>query len=311
MSLSVPRKNAQENPQERLHDASRPGSLSEKVTFPLLAERKRTGTPITALTAYDYPSARLVDEAGVDLMLVGDSLGMAVLGYDSTLPVTLDEMLHHTRAVRRGVRRALLVADMPFGTYHAEEAEAVRNATRFIKEAGAEAVKIEGARPALARRLVEAEIPVVAHLGLLPQGVHRMGGYKVQARTLDAADALVADARAMEAAGIALLVLEGVPREVAARLTRLLRVPVVGIGAGGGCDGQILVLHDILTLTFAPAAKFVRRYADVGALMRTAIEEYAADVREGRFPAESESYHLAEATRAAWEDSEDRAPLPK
>ncbi len=304
MSLSV----SPENSRPIAGEASpAPGRSAEKVTFPSLAERKRTGIPITALTAYDYPSARIVDEAGIDLLLVGDSLGMAVLGYDSTLPVTLDEMLHHTRAVRRGVRRTLLVADMPFGTYHADETEAVRNATRFLKEAGAEAVKIEGTRPALARRLVEAEIPVVAHLGLLPQGVHRMGGYKVQARTLDAADALLADAQAMEAAGVALVVLEGVPREVAARVTRLLRVPVIGIGAGAGCDGQILVLHDILTLTFAPAAKFVRRYADVGALMRTAVTEYAADVRGGRFPAEGESYHLAEATRAAWDEAE--APL--
>ena len=298
MSLSVSPENSRGIAGEASPAAGRP---AEKITLSSLAERKRAGIPITALTAYDYPSARIVDEAGIDLLLVGDSLGMAVLGYDTTLPVTLDEMLHHTRAVRRGVRRALLVADMPFGAYHADETEGVRNATRFLKEAGAEAVKIEGARPALARRLVEAEIPVVAHLGLTPQGVHRMGGYKVQARTLDAADALLADAQAMEAAGVALLVLEGVPREVASRVTRLLRVPVIGIGAGAGCDGQILVLHDILNLTFTPAAKFVRRYADMGVLMRTAIEEYAADVRGGRFPAESESYHLAEATRAAWD----------
>ena len=279
-----------------------------KVTFPVLSAKKRAGTPITALTAYDYPSARIVDEAGIDLLLVGDSLGMAVLGYDSTLPVTLEEMLHHTRAVRRAVRNALLVADMPFGTYHAGEAEAVRNATRFLKEAGAEAVKIEGARPGLAARLVAAEIPVVAHLGLLPQGVHRMGGYKVQARTLDAAEALIADALAMEAAGVALVVLEGVPREVAARITQTLQIPVIGIGAGPVCDGQILVLHDILTLTFAPPAKFVRRYADVAGLMRDAVAHYADDVRQGRFPAEDESYHLPEETRAAFAQEE---PLVK
>ncbi len=273
-----------------------------KVTFPALAEKKRLGERIAALTAYDYPGARIADEAGMDLLLVGDTLGMAVLGYDSTLPVTLDEMLHHTRAVRRAVRRALLVADMPFGTYHADEIEAVRNATRLIKEAGAEAVKIEGARPALASRLVEAEIPVVAHLGLLPQGINRMGGYKVQARTLDSAETLVADAEAMEAAGVAALVLEGVPREVASRITAKLRVPVIGIGAGPECDGQILVMHDLLTLTFAPAAKFVRRYADLGGLMREAVGRYAEDVKQGRFPNEAESYHLPAETRAAWED---------
>ena len=276
-------------------------SALPRITFPALLAKKAAGEPIAALTAYDYPSARIVDEAGIDLLLVGDSLGMAVLGYDSTLPVTLDEMLHHTRAVRRGVRRALLIADMPFGTYQADEPEAVRNATRLLKEAGAEAVKMEGARPALAKRLVEAEIPVVAHLGLVPQGVHRMGGYKVQARTIPAAEALLADALAMEAAGAALLVLEGVPAEVAARVTATLRIPVIGIGAGAGCDGQILVLHDILHLTFAPAARFVRRYADIGALMREAVGQYADDVRQRRFPSDSESYHLPEETRAAWQ----------
>ncbi len=298
MSLSIPRETLRET-----REVAKPerAAAEPKITFPVLAERKRTGTPITALTAYDYPTARIVDEAGIDLLLVGDSLGMAVLGYDSTLPVTLDEMLHHTRAVRRATRRVLLVADMPFGTYHADEAEAVRNAARFLKEAGAEAVKIEGARPALARRLVEAEIPVVAHLGLLPQGVLRMGGYKVQARSLTAAETLVAEAQSMEEAGAALLVLEGVPREVAARVTKLLHIPVIGIGAGPDCDGQILVLHDILTLTFAPAAKFVRRYADLSAAMREAVTKYARDVREKRFPAEAESYHLSEETRAAWE----------
>ncbi len=272
-----------------------------RITLPALAAKKAAGEPIAALTAYDYPSARIADEAGIDLLLVGDTLGMVVLGYESTLPVTLDEMLHHTRAVRRGVRRALLIADMPFGTYHADALEAVRNATRFLKEAGAEAVKIEGSRPALVSRLVDAEIPVVAHLGLLPQGVHRTGGYKVQARTIPAAEALLADALAMEAAGAALLVLEGVPSEVAARVAGMLRIPVIGIGAGAGCDGQILVLHDILHLTFAPAAKFVRRYADIGALMREAVGQYADDVRQRRFPSESESYHLSEETRAAWQ----------
>ena len=291
MSLSEPRQESHSKP-------------PEKITFPTLNSRKLAGNPITALTAYDYPSARILDEVGIDLILVGDSLGMAVLGYDSTLPVTLEEMLHHTRAVRRAVRRSLLVADLPFGTYQADEAEAVRNATRFIKEAGAEAVKIEGLRPSITTRLVEAEIPVVAHLGLLPQGVNRMGGYKVQARTLDAAEALVADAHTMEAAGAALLVLEGVPREVAARITRVLHIPVIGIGAGPDCDGQILVLHDILSLTFAPAAKFVRRYADLNHTMRQAVRQYSEDVCKGRFPSEHESYHLPAEARELWQASQ-------
>lgn len=298
MSLHAPRTNPSATSNQDTNTAA------SKVTFPLLAAQKLSGRPITALTAYDYPTARIVDEAGIDVVLVGDSLGMAVLGYDSTLPVTLEEMLHHTRAVRRGLRRALLVADMPFGTYHADDAEAVRNATRFIKEAGAEAVKIEGTRPGLTARLVDAEIPVVAHLGLLPQGVHRMGGYKVQARTLDQAEALVAEALAMEAAGAALVVLEGVPREVARRVTAGLRVPVIGIGAGLDCDGQILVLHDILNLTFAPAPKFVRRYADVAQITHDAVKLYAEDVREGRFPRDEESYHLPQEARAAWADGE-------
>jgi 3-methyl-2-oxobutanoate hydroxymethyltransferase len=281
-----------------------PAQSTGKVTFPSLAAQKRNGQPITAITAYDYPTAHLVDQSDIDVLLVGDSLGMAVLGYDTTLPVTLDEMLHHTRAVRRAVRRALLVADMPFGTYHADEAEAVRNATRFIKEAGAEAVKIEGARPALITRLVEAEIPVVAHLGLLPQGINRMGGYKVQARTLDEAEALVVDALALEAAGAALLVVEGVPREVARRITQALRIPVIGIGAGLDCDGQILVLHDILNLTFHPAAKFVRRYADLAQTIGDAVTRYAQDVRTRQFPSDAESYHLPAEARAAWEGTQ-------
>ncbi len=278
-------------------------SSAGKVTFPELTAKKRAGVPITALTAYDYPSARVVDEAGIDLILVGDTLGMVVLGYDSTLPVTLADMLHHARAVRRGVKRALLVADMPFGTYQADETEGVRNAVYFMKEAGAQAVKIEGTRPALVRRLVEAEIPVVAHLGLVPQGIHRMGGYRVQARTLDGAQALLADALAMEAAGAALVVLEGVPQEVAAPVSRALGVPVIGIGAGVGCDGQILVLHDMLGLSFAPAAKFVRRYVDMASMMKEAVQQYAEDVREKRFPADAESYHLSEDVKAAWENS--------
>jgi 3-methyl-2-oxobutanoate hydroxymethyltransferase len=268
-----------------------------KVTVPALAEMKRQGKPISALTAYDYSSSRLADEAGIDLLLVGDSLAMVVLGHENTMAVTVDEMLHHTRAVRRAVRRALVVADMPFGSYHGAVPEGVANAVRFMKEAGAEAVKIEGARVELVRALTDAEIPVVGHLGLTPQSVHRMGGYRVQARTVEAANQLKADALALAEAGASVLVLEGVPREVAAEITAALAIPTIGIGAGPECDGQILVFHDLLNLTFAPAAKFVRRYADAGGLIRGAIEHYREDVERRAFPSDAESYHLATAVR--------------
>jgi 3-methyl-2-oxobutanoate hydroxymethyltransferase len=268
-----------------------------KVTVPALAEMKRQGKPISALTAYDYSSSRLADEAGIDLLLVGDSLAMVVLGYENTLAVTVDEMLHHTRAVRRAVRRALVVADMPFGSYHGTAAEGLANAIRFVKEAGAEAVKIEGLRIELVRMLTEAEIPVVGHLGLTPQSVHRMGGYRVQARTAETARQLKADALALADAGAGALVLEGVPREVAAGITAELPIPTIGIGAGPDCDGQILVYHDLLNLTFAPAAKFVRCYADAGSLIRSAIEHYREDVERRAFPSDEESYHLPEAAK--------------
>jgi 3-methyl-2-oxobutanoate hydroxymethyltransferase len=270
-----------------------------KVTMPALAEMKRQGKPISALTAYDYPTSRLADEAGIDLVLVGDSLAMVVLGHENTLAITVDEMLHHTRAVRRAVRRALVVADMPFGSYHGTVAEGLANAIRFIKEAGAEAVKIEGPRVELVRTLTEAEIPVVCHLGLTPQSVHRMGGYRVQARTAETVLQLKADAMALAEAGAGIIVLEGVPREVAAAITAVLPVPTIGIGAGPDCDGQILVFHDLVNLTFAAPAKFVRRYADAAALIRTAIEHYREDVERHAFPSDEESYHLPEAVRQA------------
>ena len=268
-----------------------------KVTMPALAEMKRQGKPISALTAYDYSTSRLADEAGIDLILVGDSLAMVVLGHENTLSVTVDEMLHHSRAVHRAVRRALVVADMPFGSYHGTVAEGLANAIRFVKEAGAEAVKIEGPRIELVRALTEAEIPVVGHLGLTPQSIHRMGGYRVQARTAETVLQLKADAHALADAGAGALVLEGVPREVAAAITAELPVPTIGIGAGPDCDGQILVFHDLLNLTFAPAAKFVRRYADAGALIRSAIEHYREDVEHRAFPSDEESYHLPETVR--------------
>jgi len=274
-----------------------PGIPNTKVTVSALAEMKRQGKPISALTAYDYSSSRLADEAGVDLLLVGDSLAMVVLGHENTMAVTLDEMLHHTRAVRRAVRRALIVADMPFGSYHGAVTEALANAVRFVKEAGAEAVKIEGPRVEMVRALTEAEIPVVGHLGLTPQSILRMGGYRVQARTAETANQLKASAQALADAGAGLLVLEGVPREVAAEITAELPIPTIGIGAGPDCDGQILVFHDLLNLTFAPAAKFVRRFADAGSLIRSAIEHYREDVEHRAFPSDEESYHLPKAAK--------------
>jgi len=279
-----------------------------KVTMPALAEMKRQGKPISALTAYDYATARLVDEAGIDLVLVGDSLAMVVLGHDNTLAVTVDEMLHHTRAVRRAVRRALVVADMPFGSYHGTAAEGVANAVRFLKEAGAEAVKIEGPRVDLVRALTEAEIPVVGHLGLTPQSVHRMGGYRVQARTADTVQQLKADALAIAGAGAGAIVLEGVPREAAAAITAELAIPTIGIGAGPDCDGQILVFHDLVNLTFAPPAKFVRRYGDAGALIRSAVEHYREDVEHRVFPSDEESYHLSAPVRQALDAKPDAVP---
>jgi len=274
-----------------------------KITFQTLQEKKRAHQPIAALTAYDYATARLEDESGVDLVLVGDSLAMVVMGYDTTLPVTVDEMLHHTRAVRRAVKRAIVAADMPFGSYHTSVAEGVANAVRFVKEAGAEAVKIEGGavRCELVERIVGAEVPVIGHLGLTPQSIHRMGGYKVQGKTESAAEELARDARMLEAAGASAIVLEGMPRELAARITSEVSVPTIGIGAGPDCDGQILVFHDMVNLTFSAPAKFVRRYGDAGALFRSAIAGYVRDVEERAFPSEAESYHapVAPATRRA------------
>jgi 3-methyl-2-oxobutanoate hydroxymethyltransferase len=270
--------------------------------MPALAEMKRQGKPISALTAYDYATSRLVDEAGIDMVLVGDSLAMVVLGHENTLAVTVDEMLHHTRAVRRAVRRALVVADMPFGSYHGSVPEAVANAVRFIKEAGAEAVKIEGPRVDLIRALTLAEVPVVAHLGLTPQSVHRMGGYRVQARSAEGAQELKYEAQAVARAGAGALVLEGVAREAAATITASLEIPTIGIGAGPDCDGQILVFHDLVNLTFSPAAKFVRRYADAAALIRSAVEHFREDVEHHAFPSDEESYHLQAARKSVQPD---------
>ncbi|SFR99867.1 ketopantoate hydroxymethyltransferase [Granulicella pectinivorans] len=270
-----------------------------RITAQTLLEKKRAHEPITAVTAADYPTARLLDEAEIDLILVGDSLAMATLGHENTLSITMDEMLHHARAVSRGAPHSFLVGDMPYGSYHVSEEEAVRNALRFIREAGMAAVKLEGAHPSLVARLAAAEIQVVGHLGLTPQAVHRMGGYKVQGRTLDAAEALLEDALALEHAGAVALVLEGIPRELAERITRHLEIPTIGIGAGPGCDGQILVFHDLFHLTFAPSAKFVRRFGDAASLFRDGLADFKHEVATRTFPADSESYHLPVAVAQA------------
>ena len=284
------------------------GQPCPKISTASLHEKKLRHEPITCLTAYDYPSARLVDEAGIDVILVGDSLAQVMLGYDSTLPVTVDEMLHHIRAVRRAVKRALLVADMPYGSYHVDEKEALRNAARLVKEGGAEAVKIEGGekRAELIRHVIDAEIPVAGHIGLTPQSVNVMGGYKVQGKSLSAIEQLMRDAVALDKAGVACLYLEGIPREVAAMITAEVETPTIGIGAGPECDGQVLVFHDLLGLTFGPPAKFVRRYADVAAVITGAVQAYREDVLAGRYPSDGESYHLPRETQAALETISDR-----
>ena len=275
-----------------------PHAGNGKITVPELLQRK-TSSPnpnkIVCLTAYDYPTARLLDEAGVDVILVGDSLAMVVLGYDSTLPVTLDEMIHHARAVRRGTKHALLIADMPFGSYHSDTAESLRNAVRFVKEAGVEAVKVEGGerRLELIARLTEAEIPVMGHIGLTPQSVNAFGGFRVQGKTEEAGEQLLRDARAVEAAGAFAIVLESIPRELGARITSELRIPTIGIGAGPDCDGQVLVVHDLLGLSFGHKPKFTRRYAGVGEIISRAAAEYCRDVQQGSFPSDEESYHLS------------------
>jgi 3-methyl-2-oxobutanoate hydroxymethyltransferase len=277
------------------------GEPRQKITTATLREKKLRHDPITCLTAYDYSSARLVDEAGIDIVLVGDSLAQTMLGYENTLSVTMEEMLHHARAVRRGVKHAFLVADMPYASYHLSEEEAVRNAARFVKEAGAEAVKIEGGtkRADLIRRIIDAEIPVTGHIGLTPQSVNVMGGYKVQGKDLSGIEQLMKDAVALDRAGVACLYLEGIPREVGAMITAEVETPTIGIGAGPECDGQVLVFHDILNLTFGPPAKFVRRYADAAGVISSAVLAYKADVQSRQYPSDKESYHLPKETKAA------------
>jgi 3-methyl-2-oxobutanoate hydroxymethyltransferase len=275
-----------------------PQNRTEKVTVPEILSRKSVSTAqtkgkITCLTAYDYPTARLLDDAGVDILLVGDSLAMVVLGYENTLPVTLDEVLMHVRAVRRGARRALLVADMPYGSYHVSIEESVRNAVRLVKEGGAEAVKVEGGerRLELISRLVDAEIPIMGHVGLTPQSLNALGGFHVQGKTSDTARQVERDAQAVEAGGAFAVVLESMPRELSAQITAKLHIPTIGIGAGPDCDGQVLVFHDLVGLTIGHAPKFARKYANLAAEISRAASDYCDDVRNGRFPSDAESFH--------------------
>ena len=272
-------------------------NIQDKVTVPVVRGHKASAggastERLVVLTAYDHPTAVALDRAGVDILLVGDSLGMVVLGHRSTLPVTLEMMLHHTAAVARAVTRALVVADMPWLTYHTGPADAVRHAGRLVQEAGAEAVKLEGGRARLevVRALVNAEIPVMGHLGLTPQSVHVLGGYRVQGKKLSQAEALVDDARALEEAGVFSIVLEGMPGAVGRLVTQAVSVPTIGIGAGPDCDGQVLVLHDLIGLGETTPPRFVRRYADAGRLITDAAAAFARDVRSGDFPSERESY---------------------
>lgn len=262
----------------------------KSITVPWVAAAPQRGDKLVMVTAYDYPQARTADAAEADIVLVGDSLAMVVLGYPDTLSVTMEEMLHHTRAVRRGLKRALLVADMPYGSFHLGREQAVANALRFIKEAGAQAIKIEGDRPELVAALTAAEVPVMAHLGLTPQSLHRLGGFKVQGRDEATRQTILQAARELEEAGAFSMVLEAVPTDLAAEVTRELSIPTIGIGAGAECDGQVLVYHDLLGMEERIAPRFVRRYAEVGKLSREAIARFADDVRAGRFPRPEESY---------------------
>jgi 3-methyl-2-oxobutanoate hydroxymethyltransferase len=271
--------------------------MSEKPTMPLtipcLQKKKERAEKIVALTAYDFPTARIVDEAGVDLVLVGDSLGMVVLGYADTIPVTMDEMIHHTKAVTRAVRRALVIGDMPYFSFHQTEELTIANASRFLKEAGAKAIKIEGAsgkRLQLIEAMVEAEIPVMGHVGLTPQSIRLLGGFKVRGGEQAEAKTIISDAQKLEKAGVFAVILECIPQDLAKVITEKLKVPTIGIGAGPHCDGQILVFHDMVGFSTGCNPKFVKRYADLEAVISGAVRNYAAEVRGGIFPDETHSY---------------------
>lgn len=266
----------------------------EKVYVPALRAAKEKGEKLVCLTAYDYPSARVVDEAGVEIILVGDSIGNVIHGYGNTIPVTLEEILSAVKAVKRGASRALLVADMPYGSFHLGADETVKNALKLMKDGGAEAVKLEGGRNRveLVKRLVDEEIPVMAHIGLTPQSVHKLGGYSVQGKTAEAAQILIEDAKMLEEAGAFAIVLELVPREIAKIITDELMISTVGIGAGIECDIQVLVLHDLIGLSFGRLPRFVRQYANIREVMSEAVTNWMNDVKNGNYPSEQESYGL-------------------
>lgn len=268
---------------------------SEVITIPALQSKKEKKEKIVALTAYDYPLAKIVDEAGIDLILVGDSLGMVVLGYESTIPVTMEEMIHHTKPVARATKRALVVGDMPYFSFHLSIEESVFNASRFLKEAGAKAVKIEGAskkRLKLIETLVEAEIPVMGHIGLTPQSIHHLGQYRVRGKEVGEAKKLVSDAKDVESAGAFSVVIECIPAEVARIITEKLKIPTIGIGAGPDCDGQVLVFHDLVGLSDGHIPKFVKKYLNLNQIIGEALRGYVQDVKKGRFPGDNHSYHL-------------------
>lgn len=266
----------------------------EKVYLPAIKAAKEKGEKLVCLTAYDYPTARIVDEAGVDMILVGDSIGNVIHGYGNTIPVSLEEICSALIAVKRATERAMVVADLPYGTYHVNPDETVRNALKLMKYGGAEAIKLEGGRNRveLVRRLVDEEIPVVAHIGLTPQSVYKMGGYRVQGRTTEDAKRLIEDAKMLEEAGAFAIVLELVPREVAEIITKELEISTIGIGAGAECDIQVLVLHDLIGMTFGRLPRFVRQYANIRDVMTDAIQNWTADVKSGAYPNEKESYGL-------------------
>lgn len=270
--------------------------IPEKIYVPALRKAKKKGEKLVCLTAYDYPSARIVDEAGVEIILVGDSIGNVIHGYGNTIPVTIEEILSATKAVKRAANHALIVSDMPYGSYHTGENTTVRNALTLMKDGGAEAVKLEGGRNRvdLVKRLVDEEIPVVAHIGLTPQSVHKLGGYRVQGKTHDDAQKLIEDAQLLEEAGAFAIVLELVPREIAEIITNELKISTIGIGAGSACDIQVLVFHDLLGLSFGRLPRFVRQYADVRTVMSEAVGNWINDVKEGNYPNDEESYGLPE-----------------